>query len=87
MLHKKIEEFIKNTGEGVVLDYINGQFVLESKSFAEGKPNTTIKIKAMAVNLNNCIDNFVYQLEQLEYNNSRNDKEDIELYRWYSSYQ
>lgn len=86
MLHKKIEEFIKNTGEGVVLDYINGQFVLESKSFAEGKPNTTIKIKAMAVNLNNCIDNFVYQLEQLEYNNSRNDKEDIELYRWYSSY-
>jgi hypothetical protein len=86
MLHKKIEEFIKNTGEGVVLDYINGQFVLESKCFAEGKPNTIIKIKAMGANLNNCVDNFVYQLEQMEYNKSNNNEDDIESYRWYCSY-
>ena len=86
MFHKKIEEFIKNTGEGVILDYVNGQFVLESKGFAEGKPNTTIKIKAMGTNLNNCVDNFVYQLEQMEYNKSRNHEEEIESYRWYCSY-
>lgn len=88
MLHKKIEEFIKNTGEGVVLDYINGQFILESKNFAEGKPNTIIKIKAMGANLNNCVDNFVYQLEQMEYNKSNNNEDDAELqadsYFWYS---
>jgi len=86
MLHKKIEEFIKNTGEGVILDYINGHFVLENKSFAEGKPNAIIKIKAMGANLNNCVDNFVYQLEQMEYNKSNNSEDDIESYRWYCSY-
>jgi hypothetical protein len=86
MLHKKIEEFIKNTGEGVVLDYINGQFVLENKSFVEGKSGSNIKIKAMGTNLNNCIDNFVYQLEQMEYNKSNNSEDDIHTYRWYCSY-
>lgn len=86
MFHEKIEQFMKNTGEGVILDYINGQFVLENKNFVEGKLNTVIKIKAIGTSLNNCIDNFVYQLEQMEYNNSRNDEEDIESYRWYCSY-
>jgi len=40
----------------------------------------------MGANLNNCVDNFVYQLEQMEYNKSNNNEDDIESYRWYCSY-
>jgi len=83
---KYIEEFIKNTGEAVVIDFVDELFVLQNKSFVEGKPGSNLKIKAMGANLNNCVDNFVYQLEQMEYNKSNNSEDDIQSYRWYCSY-
>jgi len=88
MFHKKIEQFIKSTGDGVVLDYVNGQFVLENKSFVEGKPIPVAgRIQGKGNTLELCIDNFVYALEQKEiYDRSNIDPSDIESYRWYCSY-
>jgi hypothetical protein len=85
-MNKKIEEFIRNTGEGVVLDYVNGRFVLENKSFVEGKPSTVGKIQGVGSTLELCIDNFVYFLEQKELREKNSSNFDIESYRWYCSY-
>lgn len=88
MFNKKIEEFIKTTGDGVVLDYVNGQFVLENKSFVEGKPiPATKKIQGKGNTLDICIDNFIYCLEQSEIIERTNiQSEDCESYRWYASH-
>jgi hypothetical protein len=85
-MNKKIEDFMRNTGEGVVLDYVGGKFVLENKSFVEGKPSLVGKIQGIGTTLDICIDNFLYCLEQktLLYNNP--ELNDIESYRWYSSH-
>jgi hypothetical protein len=86
MFHKKIEEFIKNTGEGVVLDYVDGQFILANKSFIEGKPSTIERMQAFGRTLDDCVDNFVYLLEKKEFKNNIQNDDDIESYRWYCSY-
>lgn len=88
MFHKKIEQFIKSTGDGVVLDYVGGQFVLENKSFVEGKPIPAAgRIQGKGNTLELCVDNFVYALEQKEiYDRSNVESNDIESYRWYCSY-
>lgn len=88
MFHKKIEAFIKSTGDGVVLDYVNGQFVLENKSFVEGKPIPAAgKIQGKGNTLDICIDNFIYCLEQNKIiERQHHDPEDIESYRWYASH-
>ena len=88
MFHKKIEQFIKSTGDGVVLDYVNGQYVLENKSFVEGKPIPAAgKIQGKGNTLDICIDNFVYALEQKEiFDRSNIQPDDIESYRWYASH-
>jgi hypothetical protein len=86
MFHKKIEEFIKNTGEGVVLDYVDGEFILANKSFIEGKPSTIERIQVSGRTIENCVDNFVHILEKREYKNKVQNDDDIESYRWYCSY-
>ena len=88
MFHKKIEQFIKTTGDGVVLDYFNGQFILENKSFVEGKLIPAAgKIQGKGNTLDLCVDNFVYALEQKEFFDRTNiDPDDIESYRWYASH-
>lgn len=88
MFHKKIEQFIKSTGDGVVLDYVNGQFVLENKSFVEGKPIPAAgKIQGKGTTLELCIDNFLYALEQKEIFETKHlHSDDIESYRWYASH-
>jgi hypothetical protein len=88
MFNKKIEEFIKSTGDGVVLDYVNGQFILENKSFVEGKPIPAAgKVQAKGKTIEDCVDNFVYAIEQKEiYDRTNVDSDDIESYRWYCSY-
>ncbi len=88
MFNKKIEEFIKNTGDGVVLDYFNGQFVLENKSFVEGKATQSIgKIQGKGSTLDLCIDNFVYCLERKKiFERQLNEPDDSEKYRWYASH-
>jgi len=88
MFHKKIEQFIKSTGDGVVLDYVNGQFVLENKSFVEGKLiPASCKIQAKGNTIEICIDNFVYALEQKEiFDRTNVEPEEFESYRWYCSY-
>jgi len=88
MFHKKIEDFIKSTGDGVVLDYVNGQFVLENKSFVEGKPISAAgKIQGKGITIELCVDNFVYSLEQKSiYERTHLSAEEHESYRWYSSY-
>jgi hypothetical protein len=86
MFNKKIEDFIQNTGEGVVLDYVNGQFVLENKSFVEGKPSAVGKIQGKGSTLELCIDNFLYSLEQKNLFERRPELNDIESYRWYASH-
>jgi hypothetical protein len=85
-MHKKIEEFIRNTGEGVVLDYVHGNFVLENKSFVEGKSSTLGKIQGIGQTLELCIDNFVYCLEQKTIFDRSPELNDIESYRWYASH-
>jgi hypothetical protein len=88
MLNKQIENFIKTTGEGVVLDYIEGQFVLENKSFTEGKPCSSIgKIQGKGSTLETCIDNFIFCFEKKQYSEKNKAQiEDIESYYWYNSY-
>lgn len=90
-MNEKIEEFIKTTRDGVVLDYINGQFVLENKTFVEGKTTPIIgKIQGIGLTIETCIDNFLYSWEQkkinLEKKEQSSDSDDIESYRWYSSH-
>ena len=85
-MNKKIEEFIRNTGEGVVLDYVGGKFVLENKSFVEGKPSTVGKIQGIGSTLELCVDNFLYSLEQKTIREKQADFNDIESYRWYASH-
>jgi hypothetical protein len=86
MFHKKIEEFVKNTGEGVVLDYVDGQFILANKSFIEGKPSTIERIQAAGRTVDICIDNFVHLLEKKDFKPKPQEDDDIESYRWYCSY-
>ena len=86
MFNKKIEEFIQTTGEGVVLDYVGGKFVLENKSFVEGKPSIVGKIQGIGSTLELCIDNFLYSLEQKTIHDRQANFNDIESYRWYSSH-
>lgn len=85
-MNKKIEEFIRNTGEGVVLDYVGGKFVLENKSFVEGKPSIVGKIQGIGTTLDTCIDNFLYCLEQKTIQDKHPELNDIESYRWYASH-
>jgi hypothetical protein len=85
-MNKKIEEFMRNTGEGVVLDYVGGKFVLENKSFVEGKPSLVGKIQGIGTTLDICIDNFLYCLEQKTILHRHPELNDIESYRWYSSH-
>jgi hypothetical protein len=86
MSHKKIEDFILDTGDGIVVDYVNGQFVIENKNFVEGKQDCKIKIKVFGNSVDTCVDNFVYHLEQIEYKKNNPEKDDVESYRWYCSY-
>jgi hypothetical protein len=85
-MNKKIEEFMRNTGEGVVLDYVGGKFVLENKSFVEGKPSLVGKIQGIGPTVDICIDNFLYSLEQKEFFDKHPELNDIESYRWYASH-
>ena len=85
-MNQKIEEFIRNTGEGVVLDYVNGRFVLENKSFVEGKPSIVGKIQGTGATIEICIDNFFYCLEQKVLLEKQPELNDIESYRWYASH-
>jgi hypothetical protein len=85
-MNKKIEEFMRNTGEGVVLDYVGGKFVLENKTFVEGKPSSIGKIQGIGLTLDTCIDNFLYCLEQKTFFDKHPELNDIESYRWYSSH-
>jgi len=85
MFDKTIEDFVVNTGDSIILEYINGLFVLQNKSFVEGK-KTDIKIKATGTTLNICVDNFVYQLQKLKHSKASKDEMDIDLYRWLCSY-
>lgn len=89
MLNEKIEEFIKTTNDAVVLDYVNGQFVLENKSFVEGKINSSVgKIQGIGSSIETCVDNFLQSWEQKKQNIEKKEenKVDIESYRWYSSH-
>lgn len=85
-MNKKIEEFIQTTGEGVVLDYVGGKFILENKTFVEGKPSSVGKIQGIGTTLENCIDNFLFCLQQKIILDKHPELNDIESYRWYSSH-
>ena len=85
-MNKKIEEFMRDTGEGVVLDYVGGMFVLENKSFVEGKPSVVGRIQGKGTTLEICIDNFLYSLEQKNVFDKHPELNDIESYRWYASH-
>jgi hypothetical protein len=85
-MNKKIEDFMRNTGEGVVLDYVGGKFVLENKSFVEGKPSLVGKIQGIGTTLEVCFDNFLYCLEQKTITDKHPELNDIESYRWYCSH-
>lgn len=86
MFNKKIEEYMKNSGEGIVVDYINGQFVIENKSFVDGEFSNANKMKAFGSTLEVCIENFVYQLEKIEIKKDANNESDFESYHWHCSY-
>jgi hypothetical protein len=88
MLNKKIEQFIQTTGEGVVLDYINGQYILENKNFFEGKRSIIGKVQGLGSTIELCIDNFIFSWEKkiISDKSHFNDDDDIELYRSHSSY-
>jgi hypothetical protein len=85
MLDKAIEEFITQTGEGIVIDRLGDQFIMENTSFVSGK-KTDIKIKATGTTLSICMDNFVYQLQQIKYKEKNDKNDDIDNYRWLCSY-
>lgn len=88
MFNKKIEEFIKSTKDAIVLDYVDGNFVLENKSFVEGKKENPVgKIQGIGTTIEVCVDNFLYSWEQKRiFDEKKSDLDDVESYRWYASH-
>lgn len=84
---KRLEEFIQITGDGLVLDYINGCFVLENKSFVEGNKEKNIpSIQGAGPTVEICIDNFLFSWENLPKDFGERSQEDEDLIETYSSY-
>ena len=81
----KIQEFISQTGEQVIIDCVNGRFCVENKSMVLGKKGNKLFIKGVGETLDVAIDNFCYEWERNKTNRvSKNTN--VESYYWYSSY-
>ena len=81
---KDIQELILTAGEGIVIDFNNGIFVVENKNLVEGKP-TKHKIQGMGMSLDLALENFLDSWKASQ-KQSAKDKLDIDDFRWYSSH-
>lgn len=79
----KIEQIILQIGEGVYIDYVDGNFIVENKNFVEGKA-TPIRIQGVGSTLENAIENFVYRSSRLKKKEKSVDLQ--EDFDWYSSH-
>lgn len=79
-----IEEYITSMREAIVIDYVNGNYVVENKSFVEGK-QAARKFQGIGINLELAIQNFIDSWKHSQ--NSKNKMElDSEDYMWHSSH-
>jgi hypothetical protein len=87
MNNEKIADFIKQTGEQVIIDCVNGRFCVENSSMVLGKKGNKLFIKGVGETLDVAIDNFCYEWERNKtLNNSVSKYNNAETYYWHSSY-
>lgn len=80
-----IKSFVENTGDQIVVDYLDGRFCVENKAFVEGKRGNKIFIKAFGSTVDEAIENFCFEWNRYK-NNVKRVPDDIESYMWYSSH-
>ena len=80
-----IRSFVEQTGDQIVVDYIDGRFCIENKAFVEGRRGNKIFIKVFGTSLEEAIENFCFEWDRYKLNATRIPN-DIESYMWYSSH-
>lgn len=85
---KKLQDFVSLEQDGIIIDFIHGNFVVENKTFVEGK-QTSLKIQGIGFTLDLAIDNFIYNWELSKTNKKKqySNENDYSLYEQYRSYQ
>ena len=81
---KQLEQLIENLREDLVIYYVNGCFVIENKSFVEGKM-PAIQLQGVGSTLELAIENFIYHSTQIS-SRKKKPTEDDSDYSWYSSH-
>jgi hypothetical protein len=81
---KEIEDLITTIGEGIIIDFVGGVFVIENKNFVEGKA-TKYKIQGTGLSLDLALENFLHSWKSSQKQFAK-DKLNIDDFRWYSSH-
>lgn len=65
MVVSQIQQFVKQTGDQIVVDFVDGRFVVENKSFVVGKPEA-LRIKGVGDTFDLALENFFDAWSQLK---------------------
>lgn len=81
---KNLQDFILLTGEALVVDFHNGNFVIENKNFVEGK-QTQYKLQGIGISLELAAENFIdcWKTSKRE---RKLTEDDLDKLKWYSSH-
>ena len=85
--HQLIIDFISKNKEQIVIDYIDGRFCIENKSFVIGESVHCPSMQAFGETIQLAIDNFCFELEKNKiFYKRKTESDDVLLYVWHSSY-